>query len=78
MYATQDRLDVIINNACQTVTECAELSSAHDAQVRRPVGYYKHLISEELTCLAGDAPPQVQYRCTDIIITLSTATTTER
>ena len=45
LVETRDRLDFIVNNACQTV--------------RRPAAYYRHMLGLEAAS-AGSLPPQVQ------------------
>lgn len=46
LLATRDRLDYIVNNACQTV--------------RRPPDYYEHMLAGETGAL-HDAPPEVRH-----------------
>ncbi len=45
LLATRDRLDYVVNNACQTV--------------RRPPDYYEHMMAGE-TSVLHDAPPEVR------------------
>ena len=44
LVATRDRLDFIVNNACQTV--------------RRPPAFYRHMLERETAALAERCPPR--------------------